>query len=127
MSRIVIFLMASLLFTYSASSGAQGLAWITKLETNAHVLKYQNEQECLDNDGIWIDIDPEYPAECVSRIVDSGKACFDHYECQAFCITTKNVEEGRSVEGVCASDYYQPGCLQGVSQGKAEHILCRCG
>jgi len=78
------------------------------------------KKECLHSNGKWLN------GGCVVFTHDSGKACSDHSECEAYCRTSKSVNPGTApITGICSSAFaFEGGCTQGVSHGKAEVEMC---
>lgn len=106
----------------------QELAWVVKLQSTPPTLGALSEAECTAKGGKWTGAPGAEFAVCERMVTDGGKPCSDHAECESFCVTTgESVEAGQRTTGVCARDYYHSDCVQGVSHGRAETILCRCG
>lgn len=128
MTRLVA--VVALLFCASCASVADrsdDLAWVKKLQSGAHSLGALTQQECALRDGVWGGAEGAEVAMCTRRVTDGGKACSDHLECQGFCVTPSYTEPGKRTHGFCSADYYHADCIQGVSRGRAEAMLCRCG
>jgi hypothetical protein len=102
-------------------------AWAEKLSSASHTLGALTKEECADRNGVWAGSEDAQIAICQKRITDGGSPCTDHDECQGFCVTETDVEYGARATGICTRDYYHSDCVQGVSRGRAEPIVCRCG
>lgn len=101
-------------------------AWSQKLGAGNHSLGALSEADCAMRNGVWSGVEGAEVALCQARVTDGGKACTDHSQCQGFCVTEESAEYGSRAAGVCTRDYYHSDCVQGVSRGRAEAIVCRC-
>lgn len=69
---------------------------------------------------------------CQSRYADGGKACSDKTDCDGECrvdtdqMTSPMPQPGQSLQGVCQTKRYEPGCYVVIQGGKvsSEGAVC---
>ena len=127
MLRILLIIIATACSSCATfQQGTDEPAWSQKLKTGTHNLGALSAADCAQRDGVWLGVDGSEIALCQIRVTDGGKSCTDHSQCQGFCVSDVSAEYGARITGVCTRDYYQSDCVQGVSRGRAEAIVCRC-
>jgi len=85
-------------------------------------LTYEEEQKCLDANGIW---EQGQTGEffCNLPTSDAGKECTDSNECESFCQAPNGIEPGSKTNGRCYGWKFS-WCMQEVSNGIAGHTGC---
>jgi hypothetical protein len=61
---------------------------------------------------------------CVTPTRDGGKACTDGDQCEAACITDRDVESGAHITGRCEALMGAPECFNLISDGVASGLIC---
>ena len=110
----------------AAPHRSSGTALEAKFHSGANSLGALSQHECIARGGAWSGAPGADVALCVRRVTDGGTACSDHSECQAYCITAGGYEPGDRAHGTCTHDYNATDCVQGVSNGRAEVVVCNC-
>ena len=58
---------------------------------------------CTKAGGWWTTVGREATEACVIRAKDSGKACTDDADCEAFCAAPNGASAGSTATGTCTS------------------------
>lgn len=74
---------------------------------------------CTKSGGWWTVVGRDRNEVCVIQAHDSGKACTDDSECEAFCMGPAGTSAGSAIAGTCSSGAIQPCGAMHVRQGRA--------